>query len=226
MIIIGEITSIPSMISSSNKKQYTHYTYLFKFLTCDSNPIEIITPISELVLDDNISDIETKIKGNSILCNVKLNIKNKNDRKLFSLKIQSIEDEIYKLIRKDYKYIQLSNNRGIENIQSKYEMKDTICECINKKKQIIGTLSIMGCITFQNTFEIIYTLKKIECHDVLDEIFNILLENENLLNIVEEELYDKIENNEDDEELITICDIKSVKDVEFLQNELNKIINE
>jgi hypothetical protein len=226
LIIFGEITPIPCIVSSSNKKQYTHYTYLFEFLNNDGNPIEIITPISEIVADVNISDIETKIKGNSILCNVKLNIKNKNDKNLFSLKIQSIEDEIYKLIRRDYKYIQFSNNRGIENIQSKYEMKDDICECINKKKQLIGTLSIMGCITFQNTFEIIYTLKKIKCQDVLDEIFNILLENEILFNSVEEELYDKIEKNKEGEELITICDIKSVKDVEFLQNEINKIINE
>ena len=177
MISIGEITPIPCTILSSNKKQYTHYTYLFEFLNDDNNPIEITTPISEIVSDANISDIETKIKGNSILCNIKLNIKNNNDRSLFSLKIQSIEDEIYKLIRKDYKYIQISNNRGIENIQTKYEMKDNICDCIDKKEQIIGTLSIMGCITIQNTFELIYTLEKIKCQDVLDEIFNILLEN-------------------------------------------------
>jgi hypothetical protein len=226
MISVGEITPIPCTISSSNKKQYTHYTYLFEFLNNDNNPIEIITPISEIVSYANISDIETKIKGNSILCNVKLNIKNDNDRNLFSLKIQSIEDEIYKLIRRDYKYIQISNNRGIENIQTKYEMKDNICECIYKKKQIIGTLSIMGCITIQNTFELIYTLEKIKCQDVLDEIFNILLENENLLNNVKEELYNKIEWGRKNEELITICDIKSVEDVEFLQSEINKIINE
>jgi hypothetical protein len=226
MISIGEITPIPCTILSSNKKQYTHYTYLFEFLNDDNNPIEITTPISEIVSDANISDIETKIKGNSILCNVKLNIKNDNDRSLFSLKIQSIEDEIYKLIRKDYKYIQISNNRGIENIQTKYEMKDNICDCIDKKEQIIGTLSIMGCITIQNTFELIYTLEKIKCQDVLDEIFNILLENENLLNNVKEELYNKIEGSRKNEELITICDIKSVEDVEFLQSEINKIINE
>jgi len=226
MISVGEITPIPCTISSSNKKQYTHYTYLFEFLNNDNNPIEIITPISEIVSDANISDIETKIKGNSILCNVKLNIKNDNDRNLFSLKIQSIEDEIYKLIRRDYKYIQISNNRGIKNIQTKYEMKDNICECIDKKEQIIGTLSIMGCITIQNTFELIYTLEKIKCQDVLDEIFNILLENENLLNNVKEELYNKIEGGGKNEELITICDIKSVEDVEFLQSEINKIINE
>lgn len=226
MISIGEITPIPCTILSSNKKQYTHYTYLFEFLNDDNNPIEITTPISEIVSDANISDIETKIKGNSILCNIKLNIKNDNDRSLFSLKIQSIEDEIYKLIRKDYKYIQISNNRGIENIQTKYEMKDNICDCIDKKEQIIGTLSIMGCITIQNTFELIYTLEKIKCQDVLDEIFNILLENENLLNNVKEELYNKIEGSRKNEELITICDIKSVEDVEFLQSEINKIINE
>lgn len=226
MISIGEITPIPCTILSSNKKQYTHYTYLFEFLNDDNNPIEITTPISEIVSDANISDIETKIKGNSILCNVKLNIKNDNDMSLFSLKIQSIEDEIYKLIRKDYKYIQISNNRGIENIQTKYEMKDNICDCIDKKEQIIGTLSIMGCITIQNTFELIYTLEKIKCQDVLDEIFNILLENENLLNNVKEELYNKIEGSRKNEELITICDIKSVEDVEFLQSEINKIINE
>ena len=226
MISIGEITPIPCTILSSNKKQYTHYTYLFEFLNDDNNPIEITTPISEIVSDANISDIETKIKGNSILCNIKLNIKNNNDRSLFSLKIQSIEDEIYKLIRKDYKYIQISNNRGIENIQTKYEMKDNICDCIDKKEQIIGTLSIMGCITIQNTFELIYTLEKIKCQDVLDEIFNILLENENLLNNVKEELYNKIEGSRKNEELITICDIKSVEDVEFLQSEINKIINE
>lgn len=226
MISIGEITPIPCTILSSNKKQYTHYTYLFEFLNDDNNPIEITTPISEIVSDANISDIETKIKGNSILCNIKLNIKNDNDMNLFSLKIQSIEDEIYKLIRKDYKYIQISNNRGIENIQTKYEMKDNICDCIDKKEQIIGTLSIMGCITIQNTFELIYTLEKIKCQDVLDEIFNILLENENLLNNVKEELYNKIEGSRKNEELITICDIKSVEDVEFLQSEINKIINE
>lgn len=226
MISIGEITPIPCTILSSNKKQYTHYTYLFEFLNDDNNLIEITTPISEIVSDANISDIETKIKGNSILCNIKLNIKNDNDRSLFSLKIQSIEDEIYKLIRKDYKYIQISNNRGIENIQTKYEMKDNICDCIDKKEQIIGTLSIMGCITIQNTFELIYTLEKIKCQDVLDEIFNILLENENLLNNVKEELYNKIEGSRKNEELITICDIKSVEDVEFLQSEINKIINE
>jgi hypothetical protein len=226
MISVGEITPIPCTISSSNKKQYTHYTYLFEFLNNDNNPIEITTPISEIVSDANISDIETKIKGNSILCNVKLNIKNDNDRNLFFLKIQSIEDEIYKLIRRDYKYIQISNNRGIENIQTKYEMKDNICDCIDKKEQIIGTLSIMGCITIQNTFELIYTLEKIKCQDVLDEIFNILLENENLLNNVKEELYNKIEGIRKNGELITICDIKSVEDVEFLQSEINKIINE
>lgn len=226
MISVGEITPIPCTISSSNKKQYTHYTYLFEFLNNDNNPIEIITPISEIVSDANISDIETKIKGNSILCNVKLNIKNNNDRKMFSLKIQSIEDEIYKLIRKDYKYIQISNNRGIENIQTKYEMKDNIYDCINKKEQIIGTISIMGCITIQNTFELIYTLEKIKCQDVLDEIFNILLEDEKLLNNVKEEIYNKIGGNRKNEEIITICDIKSVEDVEFLQSEINKIINE
>ena len=226
MISMGEITSIPCTLSSSNKKKYTHYTYLFEFLDNDGKPIEIITPITEIVTDMNISVIETKIKGNSISCNVKLNIRNKNDNDLFSLKIQSIEDEIYKLIRKDYKYIQISNNRGIKNIQTKYEMKDSICDCITKKEEIIGTLSIIGCITIQNTFEVIYTLEKIKCRDVLDEIFNILLENENLLNNVEEELYDKIEKNRKNEEKITICDIKSVEDVEFLQNEINKIINE
>jgi hypothetical protein len=221
MINIGEITTIPCMISSLNKKKYTHYTYLFEFLNNDGNPIEIITPITEIITDVNISVIETKIKGNSISCNVKLNIENKNDNELFFLKIKSIEDEIYKLIRRDYKYIQISNNRGIENIQTKYEMKDNICDCINKKQQLIGTLSIMGCITIQNTFEVIYTLEKIKCQNVLDEIFNILLENKNLLNNIEEELYDK-----KDDEIITICDIKSVEDVEFLQNEINKIINE
>lgn len=226
MISVGEITPIPCTISSSNKKQYTHYTYLFEFLNNDNNPIEIITPISEIVSDANISDIETKIKGNSILCNVKLNIKNNNDRKMFSLKIQSIEDEIYKLIRKDYKYIQISNNRGIENIQTKYEMKDNIYDCITKKEQIIGTITIMGCITIQNTFELIYTLEKIKCQDVLDEIFNILLEDEKLLNNVKEEIYNKIGGNRKNEEIITICDIKSVEDVEFLQSEINKIINE
>ena len=105
-------------------------------------------------------------------------------------------------------------------------MKDNICDCIDKKEQIIGTLSIMGCITIQNTFELIYTLEKIKCQDVLDEIFNILLENENLLNNVKEELYNKIEGSRKNEELITICDIKSVEDVEFLQSEINKIINE
>ena len=216
MINIGEITTIPCV-----KKRYTHYTYLFEFLDNDGTPFEIITPITEIITDVNISVIETKIKGNSISCNVKLNIENKNDKELFFLKIQSIEDEIYKLIRRDYKYIQISNNRGIENIQTKYEMKDNICDCINKKQRIIGTLSIMGCITIQNTFEVIYTLEKIKCQDVLDEIFNILLENKNLLNNIEEELYDK-----KDDEIITICDIKSVEDVEFLQNEINKIINE
>ena len=221
MINIGEITTIPCVISSLNKKKYTHYTYLFEFLNNDGTPIEIITPITEIITDVNISVIETKIKGNSISCNVKLNIENKNDKELFFLKIQSIEDEIYKLIHRDYKYIQISNNRGIENIQTKYEMKDNICDCINKKQRIIGTISIMGCITIQNTFEVIYTLEKIKCQDVLDEIFNILLENKNLLNNIEEELYDK-----KDDEIITICDIKSVEDVEFLQNEINKIINE
>jgi hypothetical protein len=198
MINVGEIISIPCTLSSSNKK----YTYLFEFIDNDGKPVEIITPITEMVTDMNISVIETKIKGNSVSCNVKLNIRNRNDIKLFSLKIQSIEDEIYKLIRKDYKYIQISNNCGIENIQTKYEMKDSICECINKKEQIIGTLSIMGCITIQNTFELIYTLEKIKCQDVLDEILNILLENENLLNNVEEELYNKIEKNRKNEEKI------------------------
>jgi hypothetical protein len=226
MIIVGEITSIPCTISSSSKKQYTHYTYLFEFLKNDKSPIEIITPISEIVSDANISDIETKIKGNSMLCNIKLKIKNDNDRNVFYSKIQSIEDEIYKLIRRDYKYIQISNNRGIENIQTKYEMKDNICDCINKKEQIVGIVSIMGCITIQNTFELIYTLEKIKCQDVLDEIFNILLENENLLNNVKEEIYNEIEGNIKNEGLITICDIKSVEDVEFLQSEINKIINE
>ena len=226
MINVGEITPIPCIILSSNKKHYTHYTYLFEFLNNDKSSIEIITPITEIVSDANIFDIETKIKGNSMLCNVKLNIKNDNDRIVFSSKIQSIEDEIYNLIRRDYKYIQISNNRGIENIQTKYEMKDNICDCINKKEQIIGTLSIMGCITIQNTFELIYTLEKIKCQDVLDEIFNILLENENLLNNVKEELYNKIEGSRKNEESITICDIKSVEDVEFLQSEINKLINE
>ena len=101
-------------------------------------------------------------------------------------------------------------------------MKDGICECINKKDVLIGTLSIMGCITLQNTFEIIYTLENIKCHDIIDEIFNILLKDENLLNMVQEEL----ENNIINDEKITICDIKSVNDVEFLQSEINKLINE
>ena len=224
MIILGEITSIPCMISSYNKEQYTHYTYLFEFLNSDKTPFEITTPITELVTDMNIYEIETKIKGNSISRNLKLNIIDKNDSNLFSLKIQSIETEIYNLIRKNYKYIQISNNCGIENIQTKYEMKDNICECINKKKQIKCFISIMGCITIQNTFEIIYTLEKIKRRVVIDEIFNLLLENEDLLENVEEELYNK--KNKNTEEIITICDIKSVKDVEFLQTEINKIINE
>ena len=217
MIILGEITSIPCMSSSSNKN-----IYLFEFLNSDKTPIEIITPITELVTDMNIYDIETKIKGNSISCNVKLNIIDKRDNHLFSSKIQSIESEIYNLIHRDYKHIQISNNRGIENIQTKYEMKDNICECIHKKEKLIGIISIMGCITIQNTFELIYTLEKIKQRDVLDEIFNILLENENLLENVKEELYNEIKINE----TITICDIKSVKDVEFLQSEINKLINE
>ena len=221
MIQIGEITSIP-YTKYSNKKKDVHYTYLFEFLNNDKNPIQIITPTMELVSDINISEIETKIKGNNISCNVKLNIINKTDRELFCLKIKSIETEIYNLIRKDYKYIQIFKSNGIEIIQTKREMKDTICECINKKDVIIGTLSIMGYITLQNTFEIIYTLEKIKYQDVLDEIFNILLKDENLLNKVEEELENKINN----EEKITILDIKSVNDVEFLQSEINKLINE
>ena len=101
-------------------------------------------------------------------------------------------------------------------------MKDTICECINKKDIIVGTLSIMGCITVQNTFEFIYTLEQIKYRDVLDEIFNLLLKDEDLLNNVEEDLENKIGNDEN----IIICDIKTVDDVEFLQSEINKLINE
>ena len=220
MIKMGEITSIP-YTKCYNKKKYTYYTYLIEFLNQDNTSIEIITPEMKLSTDMNIMDIETKVKGNNISYNVKLNIKNKKDRGIFCLKIKSIEDEIYSLIRKDYKYIQNFNSR-IENIQTKYEMKDNIYECINNKDALIGTLSIMGCITLQNTFEIIYTLEKIKCHDVIDEIFNILLNDENLLNTVEEELENKINNDEK----ITICDIKSVNDVEFLQSEINKLINE
>jgi hypothetical protein len=221
MIQIGEITSIPYTKHFNNKKDI-QYTYLFEFLNNDKTPITIITPKMRLKSDINISDIETKIKGNSISCNIKLNIINKTDMELFCLKIKSIETEIYNLICKDYKYIQFCNNNGIEVIQTRREMKDTICECINKKDVIIGTLSIMGCITLQNTFEFIYTLEKIKCRDVLDEIFNLLLKDENLLNKVEEELENKINS----EEKIIICDIKTVDDVEFLQSEINKLINE
>ena len=225
MIQIGEITCIP-YTSFRNKKNDTRYTYLFEFLNNDNTPVDIITPKTSLVADMNIPNIETKIKGNYISCNVKLNIIDKKDRDLFYLKLKSIEEEIYNLIRKDYSYIQIFNSFGIENIQTKYEMKDTICECISKNEYIIGTISIMGCITLQNTFEIIYTLEKIKSIDILDEIFNILFEDENLLNNIEEELYDKIENKRKCQEIITICDIKSVEDVEFLQSEINKIINE
>jgi len=219
MIKIGEITSVP-YTKCYNKKKYTYYTYLIEFLNEDDTPVEISTPKMELSSDIDITNMETKIKGNNISYNVKLNIRNKKDRELYCLKIKSIEREIYHLIRKDYTYIQIFNNR-IENIQTKYHMKDNIRECINKKDVLVGTLSIMGCITLQNTFEIIYTLEKIECCDIIDEIFNILLNDENLLNKVEEELEIKL-----NDEKITICDIKSVNDVEFLQSEINKLINE
>jgi hypothetical protein len=222
MIQIGEITSIPYTKYPNNNKKDTHFTYLFEILNNDKSPIEIITPEMELSSDINISDIETKIKGNSISCNIKLNIINRTDRELFYLKIKTIETEIYNLICKDYKYIQFCNNNGIEIIQTTREMKDTICECINKKDIIIGTLSIMGCITLQNTFEFIYTLEKIKYRDILDEIFNLLLNDDDLLNNIEEELENKIGNDEN----ITICDIKTVDDVEFLQSEINKLINE
>lgn len=225
MIKIGEITCIPYTLPMG-KKKYTQYTYLFEFLNNNNNPIEIITPKTTLIVDMNISNIETKIKGNYISCNVKLNIVDEKDRSLFYLNLKSIEDEIYNLIRKDYSYIQIFKSFGIENIQTRHEMKDTICECISNNDCIIGNISIMGCITLQNTFEIIYTLEKIKVIDVVDEIINILSENENLLNTIKEELYDKIENNKKCDEIITICDIKSVEDVEFLQSEINKIINE
>jgi hypothetical protein len=65
-------------------------------------------------------------------------------------------------------------------------------------------------------------LEKISWYDIVDEIFNILLKDEDLFNKVEEELENTIINDEK----ITICDIKTVNDVEFLQSEINKLINE
>lgn len=225
MIKIGEITCVPYTLSLG-KKKYTQYTYLFEFLNNNNIPLEIITPKMRLMVDMNISNIETKIKGNYISCNVKLNIVDEKDMELFYLNLKSIEDEIYNLIRKNYSYIQIFKSPGIEKIQTRHEMKDAIYECIRNNDCIIGNISIMGCITLQNTFEIIYTLEKIKDVDVVDEIINILSEDENLLNTIKEELYNKIENNRKSDEIITICDIKSVEDVEFLQSEINKIINE
>jgi hypothetical protein len=226
MIQIGEITRIP-YTTFRGRKKYTRYTYLIEFLNKDNNvPIEIITPKTTLKSDMNILNIETKIKGDYISCNVKLNIIDKTNSNSFYLKVKSIEDEIYNLIRNDYSYIQIIRGFGIENIQTKTEMKDAIHECIRNNDYITGTISIMGCITLQNTFEIIYTLEKIKKINIINEIINILHEDENLLNIIEEELYDKIENKKKGGETITICDIKTVEDVEFLQSEINKIINE
>jgi len=206
MITIGNVTSIPYIkYDSSNNKTHTYYTYVFEFLNDDGTPLEIITPKTKL---------EVKNKED-----VKLNITNTCDNDLFFQKIKTIEYEIYDLIRNDYKYTHFFHTNGIENIKIRDEMKDNIYECINTNNVIMGTISIIGFITIQHTFEIVYTLEKIKYYDVLDEIFDILSENTTLIETVKEEL-------DCEKETITIYDIKSAEEAENLQNEIIKLINE
>jgi len=229
MITIGEIKSIPYTFSVNNAS-YTRFSYVIEFLTKENkSQLVLTTPETVLVSDTNLYNIEKKIKGNFISCNVKLDIVDKSSAVGFYKKLTDIETEIYNLVRREYSYIQIFNKssrvNGIENIQTKYEMKDDICDCIQEGKYVICSISVIGCITLQNTFEIIYTLEKIKKVSIVDEIYNILRTDSRLLEKIEEELYDKIEDETQERE-ITICDITSVKEVEFLQNEINKIINE
>lgn len=228
MISIGEIKSIPYTFSVNNSN-YTRFSYVLEFLNKKNNSQLILTtPESVLVSATNLNYIEKKIKGNFVSCTVKLNITDETIANSFYKSISDMETEIYNLVRREYNYIQIFNKlsfvNGIENIQTKYEMKDDVYNCIREGKYIVCSISVIGCITLQNTFEIIYTLEKIENVNIVDEIYNILIQDRGLLKNIEEELYDKIKDELPEKE-ITICDITSVKEVEYLQNEINKLMN-
>ena len=228
MIRMGDIKSIPYTFSV-NDSSYTRFSYVIEFLN-KQNKSQLIftTPECVLISRTNLNDIEKKIKGNYVSCTIKLNIDDKSVTDTFYKNISDMETEIYNLVRNEYNYIQIFNNRtlinGIENIQTKYEMKDDIYECIREGSYVVCSISVIGCITLQNTFEIIYTLEKIKRVNIVGEIYNILIQDSRLLKNIEEELYDKIEGEIPETE-ITICDITSVKDVEYLQNEINKLMN-
>jgi hypothetical protein len=228
MISIGEIKSIPYTFSVNNSK-YTRFSYVLEFLNKKNKSQMILTtPECVLVSATNSNYIEKKIKGNFVSCTVKLNITDETIANSFYKSISDMEAEIYNLVRREYNYIQIFNKlsfvNGIENIQTKYEMKDDVYNCIREGKYIVCSISVIGCITLQNTFEIIYTLEKIENVNIVDEIYNILIQDRGLLKNIEDELYDKIKDELPEKE-ITICDITSVKEVEYLQNEINKLMN-
>jgi len=228
MISIGEIKSIPYTFSVNNSN-YTRFSYVIEFLNKKNNSQLILTtPESVLVSATNLNCIEKKIKGNFVSCTVKLDITDETNANIFYKSISDMETEIYNLVRREYNYIQIFNKisfvNGIENIQTKYEMKDDVYNCIQEGTYIVCSISVIGCITLQNTFEIIYTLEKIENVNIVDEIYNILIQDRGLLKNIEEELYDKIKDELPEKE-ITICDITSVKEVEYLQNEINKLMN-
>lgn len=228
MISIGEIKSIPYTFSVNNSN-YTRFSYVLEFLNKkNKSQLILTTPECVLVSATNLNYIEKKIKGNFVSCTVKLNITDETIANSFYKSISDMEAEIYNLVRREYNYIQIFNKlsfvNGIENIQTKYEMKDDVYNCIREGKYIVCSISVIGCITLQNTFEIIYTLEKIENVNIVDEIYNILIQDRGLLKNIEEELYDKIKDELPEKE-ITICDITSVKEVEYLQNEINKLMN-
>lgn len=228
MISIGEIKSIPYTFSVNNSN-YTRFSYVLEFLNKkNKSQLILTTPECVLVSATNLNYIEKKIKGNFVSCTVKLNITDETIANSFYKSISDMEAEIYNLVRREYNYIQIFNKlsfvNGIENIQTKYEMKDDVYNCIREGKYIVCSISVIGCITLQNTFEIIYTLEKIENVNIVDEIYNILIQDRGLLKNIEEELYDKIKDELPEKEII-ICDITSVKEVEYLQNEINKLMN-
>lgn len=228
MISIGEIKSIPYTFSVNNSN-YTRFSYVLEFLNKKNNSqLVLTTPECVLISATNLNGIEKKIKGNFVSCSVKLNIPDEASVGSFYKSISDMETEIYNLVRKEYNYIQIFNKvsfvNGIENIQTKYEMNDDIYDCIREGKYVVCSISVIGCITLQNTFEIIYTLEKINNVNIVGEIYNILIQNTQLLKNIEEELYDKIKVELPETE-ITICDITSVKEVEYLQNEINKLMN-